>query len=107
MEIKINHKGFNEFISKFQEGGAMAAPAEDPNAAPAAPKAPQGGGEDPQAQLLAACQQALQSQDCELAMQVCAAIMQMMGGTPEAPAAPENQQPVFKKGGKFSKWISK
>lgn len=107
MEIRINHKGYNEFISKFQEGGAMAAPTDDPNAAPAPEAAPQGG-EDPQQQLMAACQQALDSQDCQLAMQVCAAIIQMMGGgAPEAPAASEGQQPVFKKGGKLSKWVSK
>ena len=40
-------------------------------------------------------------------MQVCAAILQMMGGAPAAPAAPEGQAPVFKKGGKLSKWINK
>lgn len=101
MEIKIRTYNQAQYL---QEGGAVGAPVEDPNAAPAAPEAPQGGGEDPQAQLTAACQQALQSQDCELAMQVCAALLQMLGGAPEAPVAPEGQ-PVFKKGGKLSRWI--
>jgi hypothetical protein len=85
----------------------MNAPVEDPNAAPAAPEAaPEGG--DPMQQLAMACQQALETQDCNLAMQVCQALMQMMGGgAPEAPAAPEGQQPVFRKGGKLAGWIQK
>ena len=107
MNISIKNYNSKEFLPKFQEGGVVEAPVEDPNAAPAAPEAPQAGGEDPQAQLIAACQQAVETQDCQLAIQVCAAILQMMGGAPEAPAAPEGQQPVFKKGGKFSKWINK
>jgi hypothetical protein len=42
-------------------------------------------------------------------MQVCQAVLQMLGGgaPQEAPAAPEGQAPVYKKGGKLSKWISK
>jgi hypothetical protein len=47
---------------KFQEGGAM------PAGAPAA--APQGG-EDPMAMLLQGAQQAVEAQDCQIAMQVC------------------------------------
>jgi hypothetical protein len=27
------------------------------------------------------------------------------GGAQEAPAAPEGQAPVYRKGGKFSKWV--
>ena len=106
MEIKIRNYNQAQYL---QEGGAVAAPAENPNAAPAegAPAAPEGG-EDPMQQLAMACQQALETQDCNLAMQVCQAIMQMIGGgAPEAPAAPEGQQPVYRKGGKLSKWISK
>ena len=78
-------------IKKFQEGGAMpveAAPA--PAAAPAQ--------EDPIAMLAEMSMQALQSQDCQLAMQVCegfvALIQQMQGGAPA-------QEPVFRKGGKM------
>lgn len=104
MNIKISNY---EPVKFMQEGGPAPAPAENPNAAPAAPEAPQGG-EDPMQQLMMACQQALETQDCNLAMQVCQAIMQMIGGgAPEGPAAPEGQAPVFKKGGKLSKWISK
>jgi len=57
-------------------------------------------------QILAACQQVVETQDCQLAIQVAQAILQMAGGgAQEAPAAPEGQQPVYKKGGKLSKWV--
>ena len=91
-------------VQKFQEGGEMAAPAE----APGEEAAPAQGGEDPMQQLLMACQQALESQDCNLAMQVLQAIVQMLGGgAPEGPAVPQGQQPVFGKGGRLIKFISK
>lgn len=107
MKITSNNKQFNELIKKFQEGGEMAPPAE---AAPAeaAPAAAPGEGGDPTAQILEAAMAALQNQDCNLAMQVLQAIVQMLGGgAPEGPAAPEGQAPVFKKGGKLAGWIKK
>jgi hypothetical protein len=55
-------------------------------------------------QLLMACQQAVQSQDCELAMQVCAALLQMAGGGGEAPAESQTA-PVYRAGGKLSRRI--
>lgn len=109
MELKIKNFNIEEFIPKFQTGGEMAPPADGGTEGAAAPaEAPAEGG-DPMQELLAACQQALESQDCNLAMQVCQAILQMMGGGAQeaAPAAPEGQQPVYKKGGKLSKWVSK
>lgn len=107
MEIRVKNYNEKEFLPKFQEGGAMEAPVEDPNAAPAAAPAPEEGG-DPMQQLAMACQQAVETQDCNLAMQVCQALLQMIsGGAPEGPAAPEGQQPVFKKGGKLAGWIRK
>jgi hypothetical protein len=78
-------------IKKFQEGGAL--PAE---AAPAPAAAP--AQEDPIAMLAEMSMQALQTQDCQIAMQVCegfvALIQQMQGGAPA-------QEPVFCKGGKM------
>ena len=104
MKLKFQNKELDQLIGKFQEGGPApeAAPAEE------APAPEQAGG-SPEEQIMMACQQALESQDCNLAMQVCQAILQMMGGgaPQEAPAAPEGQQPVYKKGGRLSKWISK
>lgn len=107
MNIKLNDSKLNETIRKFQEGGEMAAP-EGGAPAGAAPEeaAPEGG--DPAAQILEAAMAALQNQDCNLAMQVLQAIVQMLGGgAPEGPAAPEGQAPVFKKGGKLAGWIKK
>ncbi len=107
MKIQSNNKELNEMIRKFQEGGEMAAP-EGGAPAGAAPEeaAPEGG--DPAAQILEAAMAALQNQDCNLAMQVLQAIVQMLGGgAPEGPAAPEGQAPVFKKGGKLAGWIKK
>lgn len=109
MNIKSNDKKLTEMIRKFQEGGQVQGP-ETPEAAPAeaapAEAAPEGG--DPTAQILEAAMAALQNQDCNLAMQVLQAIVQMLGGgAPEGPAAPEGQAPVFKKGGKLAGWIRK
>lgn len=86
------------YIKKFQEGGAA------PTAAPAG--APTGGEQDPIQMLAEMAMQALQGQDCQMAMQVCegfvALIQQAMGGG-QAPVgqAPEGE-PVFKKGGKIA-----
>lgn len=101
MNFKVKDERFVKFM---QEGGVApeAAPVEE------APAAPEQGG-SPEEQIIMACQQAVQTQDCQLAMQVCQAVLQMLGGgaPQEAPAAPEGQAPVYKKGGKLSKWISK
>lgn len=96
-------------IKKFQMGGEMAAPAEAaPEQMPAegAPApGPEGGQGDPLMEVAQLAAQALQSQDCNAAMQVCQIFLQMvqqMQGQPE----PEPQgQPVFKKGGKIVRWI--
>lgn len=86
------------YIKKFQEGGAA------PTAAPAG--VPAGGEQDPIQMLAEMAMQALQGQDCQMAMQVCegfvALIQQAMGGG-QAPVgqAPEGE-PVFKKGGKIA-----
>ena len=81
MEIKIKNKELNSLIGKFQQGGGS-----------------------PEEQLLMACQQALETQDCNLAMQVIQAVMQMIGGGAPAPA---ETQPVYKKGGILVRRIPK
>lgn len=86
-------------IKKFQEGGAMA-----PDVA-----AQQGGdGQDPIMQLAQAAMQALQSQDCNMAMQVCQVFVQMIqqsqGG---APAEEPQGEPVYRKGGTLVRRIRK
>ena len=90
--------------NKFQEGGAM------PAGAPAA--APQGG-EDPMAMLMQGAQQAIQAQDCEIAMQVCQMLLELAGGgapaeaaPAEAAPAPAEGEPVYRRGGRLIRRIN-
>lgn len=110
---------FNNYqnVRKFQEGGAMApeeagAPMPEEAAAPEA-GAPAGGG-DPMQMLMQLAQmamQALQSQDANMAMQVCEGLVQfiqMVQGGGEAGAAPEEQgEPVYRRGGTLVRRIKK
>ena len=90
---------------KYQEGGAMPAGA--------APQGPQGG-EDPMAMLLQGAQQAVQSQDCQIAMQVCQMLMELAGGggapaeaaPAEAAPAPAEGEPVYRRGGRLVRRIN-
>jgi len=54
-------------------------------------------------QLLQAAAQAVQTQDAQLALQVCQALVEMAGGgaPQEAPA-----EPVYKRGGKLSRRLN-
>lgn len=96
-------------IKKFQQGGEMAPaePAAAPEAAPADTAPTEGGGQDPIMMLAEAATQALQAQDCQIAMQVCEGLVsllqQMAGGAPQEPQG----EPVFKKGGKLLRRIKK
>lgn len=89
-------------ISKFQEGGAV--PPQDPAAA-------QGGG-DPMQEILMGCQQAVETQDCQIALQVCQVMLEMAGGAAApaeaapAPAPAEAQgEPVYRAGGRLVRRI--
>lgn len=90
---------------KFQEGGQM------PAGAPAA--APQGG-EDPMAMLMQGAQQAVEAQDCEIAMQVCQMLLELAGGggapaeaaPAEAAPAPAEGEPVYRRGGRLVRRIN-
>lgn len=106
MEIKIKNFNAEDYLPKFQEGGEMP-PAEGaaPEGAPIEGAAPAEGGGDPMQQLLMACQQALESQDCNLAMQVCQALMQMAGGGGEPAPQEAPGEPVYRMGGKLSRWV--
>lgn len=94
MEIKIKN-----YVPFMQEGGEVA-PAAD--AAPTEPDQTQGA--DDGQQLLAAAQEALQAQDCQLAMQVLQALLQQVGEA--APAQPQGE-PVYRKGGQLVRRIKK
>lgn len=90
-------------IKKLQDGGQMSAeptPAPKPTAAPTA----QGeGGQDPVAMIIETAIQAVQANDGQLALQVCAALVntaqqQMNGGQEPVPAEPVMG---YKSGGKL------
>lgn len=91
--------------NKLQAGGPM------PAGAPA--QAPQGG-EDPTAMLLQGAQQAVQGQDCEMAMQVCQMLIEALGGggspqeaaPQEAAPAPAEGEPVYRRGGRLVRRIN-
>ena len=98
------------FVKKFQDGGAVApetqgAVAPQEGAAPA----PEQGEGDPLMQIAQLAAQALQTQDCQAAMQVCDAFMQIVqqaqGGAPEE-EAPQGE-PVYRRGGTLVKRIKK
>lgn len=92
-----------QFIKKFQEGGAAPAP----EAA-----APQQGGEDPTAMLMQGAQQAVQNQDCQIAIQVCQMVLEMLGGggapaEEGKPGAAPQSEPVYRRGGRLVRRIQK
>lgn len=96
-------------VTKHQQGGEIV-PAEEPVAPETAPveEAPtEEGGQDPMMMLAEAAVQALQAQDCQIAMQVCqglvALLQQMGGGASQEPQG----EPVFKKGGVLLRRIKK
>lgn len=109
--MKITPK--NQETRKFQVGGAMpaGAPAAEPTVEGGAPvdetALDQGGEQDPIMMLAQMSAQAIQSQDCQMAMQVCQAfleiVQQMQGGAPEEPQG----EPVFRKGGTLVRRIKK
>ena len=109
--MKITPK--NQETRKFQVGGAMpaGAPAEDPTVGGGAPvdeTAPdQGGEQDPIMIIAQMSAQAIQAQDCQMAMQVCQAFLEIVqeiqGGAPEEPQG----EPVFRKGGTLVRRIKK
>ena len=89
---------------KFQEGGPMPAGAPAP--------APQGG-EDPMVILMQGAQQAIQAQDCNIAMQVCQMLLELAGGgapaeaaPAEAAPAPAEGEPVYRRGGRLVRRIN-
>ena len=90
------NKYANKGVSKFQAGGPM--PAE--GGAPAPEAAPQGGAPDLEAMLA----EWAQTQDPNLAMQICAMLVEMMGGGgAPAPAMRGGGRMAAKKAPMFSK----
>ena len=110
MNIKLK----NSKVQKFQMGGPMPqeAPVEEPvqeGSAPMQEQAPeQEGQQDPMMMLAQMSAQALQSQDCQIAMQVCQAFVQLIQSSQQGGApAPENSEPVYRRGGTLVRRIRK
>lgn len=98
-------------VKKFQQGGPMAPeeqmPAEEMPAEGAPEEAAAGQEQNPLVMLTQGAMQALQSQDCQIAMEVCQGLIQilqqMQGPAPEAAQG----EPVFRKGGVLLRRIKK
>lgn len=95
-------------FKKFQQGGPIEQAAPAPEEQMVEQEAPAAGPqEDPMAMLAQGAMQALQTQDCQIAMQVCQGLLQLlqqaMGQAPEEPQG----EPVFRKGGVLSRRIRK
>lgn len=89
-------------IGRYQEGGAM--PPQDPAMG-------QGGG-DPMQEILMGCQEAVETQNCEVALQVCEMLLQMAGGgaapaeaAPEPAPAEAEGEPIYRTGGRLVRRI--
>lgn len=102
-------------VIRFQMGGEMAAPDTAPEDAGMASEeemtqeAPAGpeGSQDPIMMLAQMAAQALQNQDCQMAMQVCQGFLQMLQqaqGGGAAPAEPQGE-PVYRKGGVLNRRV--
>lgn len=93
-------------LGKFQEGGPMPA---DPAAQGGAPME-QGGG-DPMAELVQGATEAVESGNCDVALQVCQMLVELAGGggqpAPEEPAPePAEGEPVYRAGGRLVRRIN-
>ena len=91
-------------VKKFQEGGPAPAPANQPMPAEPQEGAPVEGGADQMlTQLAKMAAEALQSGDCNTALSVCEAFMQLIQQFTQGQAGPEAPQgePVYRKGGKL------
>ena len=101
----IRNKYYRQPVRRFQDGGAMPAEGAPMEEAPMGPEggAPEGGG-DPMMQLIQVAAQALQEQNCEAAMAVCQALVQLAQGGAGGPAPEEApaEEPTFaKRGGRL------
>ena len=86
-------------VNYFQTGGAVPAPQ---------------GEQDPMAMLMQGAQQAVQAQDCAIAMQVCQMLLEMAGGAvpandaaAETAPTPVEGEPVYRRGGKLARRITR
>jgi hypothetical protein len=60
--------------------------------------------------LMQGAQQAVQNQDCQIAIQVCQMVLEMLGGAPAKAGGPEaggapQSEPVYRRGGRLVRRI--
>ena len=111
--MKITYKNAVKQTKKFQQGGAVGAPAEGAEApvsqeeAPEEPAPEEEGQENPMMQLAQLFAQGLQNQDCQMLAQGAQMFLQLVeqsqGGGTEEPQG----EPVFRKGGRLAYRINK
>lgn len=104
--MNVNFGNVEKDVRKFQEGGAVpteGAPVEQAPVEGAPVEGAPAEGGDPMQQILQAAVQAVQTNDGNLALQVCAALIQLAQGAAGAPAetAPAGE-PVYRKGGRLA-----
>ena len=90
-----------EKFRKFQQGGAAPQPGAEPAGGAPAEGAPAEGGQDPMAQILQVAAQAVQTQNCEAAMAVCQALMQIAQGGAAQEQAPQKEPTFARKGARL------
>lgn len=90
-----------EKFRKFQQGGAAPQPGAEPAGGAPAEGAPAEGGQDPMAQILQVAAQAVQTQNCEAAMAVCQALMQIAQGGAAQEQAPQEEPTFARKGARL------
>ena len=96
--MKVN---FNSRVNKFQEGGAIEEQQPEMTAEAPATQPAEETNQDPMYQILQAAAQAVQTNDGQLALQVCAALVQLAQGSAQAEQQPAGE-PVYRKGGKLA-----
>jgi hypothetical protein len=92
---------FNSRVNKFQEGGAIEEQQPEMTAEAPVTQPAEETNQDPMYQILQAAAQAVQTNDCQLALQVCAALVQLAQGSAQAEQQPTGE-PVYRKGGKLA-----
>ncbi len=94
---------------KFQEGGPIdQAPVEQTEqVAPETQEQAPAEQQDPIMMLAQMSVQALQSQDCQMAMQVCQAFVELLQQSQAQAPAEQEGEPVFRKGGVLVRRIKK
>lgn len=105
MKLRIK----NTKINYFQDGGQMA-PEDQETEIPvgAEQEVPENQGQDPMMQILQMCAQAVQTQDCQIGLQVCDILLQMaQQAAPQEQVPAEETQPIYRRGGILSRRIRK